>query len=89
MAVKIQPQADYVVAQSEEPETKTASGFYLPDKAAEKPKTATVIAVGKDVEGVEEGDKILYKNEYEATKYTLDSKEYVIVFRKNIVATVK
>ena len=89
MAVNVQPLADYVVAQAEEPETKTASGFYIPDKAAEKPKTAKVVAVGKEVEGVKVGDRILYKNEYEATKYSQDNTDYVIVYKKNIVATVK
>ena len=46
MGVNIKPLAEYVVAQQEEAETKTASGLYLPDKAAEKPKIAKVIAVG-------------------------------------------
>ena len=44
MSVPIQPLAEYVVAQEEQPETKTASGLYLPDKAAEKPKVAKVLA---------------------------------------------
>jgi len=47
MSVKIYPLADYVVAAQEEAETKTASGLYLPDKAAEKPRIAKVVAVGK------------------------------------------
>jgi len=89
MAVNVQPMADYVVAQAEEPEAKTASGFYLPEKAAEKPKTAKVTSVGKDVDGVKAGDRILYKNEYEATKFEDDKTTYVIVFKKNIVAVVK
>ena len=52
MAVNIQPLADYVVAKSEEAESKTASGLYLPDSAKEKPKTAKVVAVGKDVKQI-------------------------------------
>ena len=72
MSAKIQPLADYIVATPEEPETKTASGLYLPDKAAEKPKTAKVVAVGKDVEGIKVGDRVLYKNDYEATKVSLE-----------------
>ncbi len=89
MSVKIQPLADYVVAQAEEAEKKTASGLYLPEKSAEKPKTAKIVAVGKDVDGIKVGDRILYKNEYEATRYTADDNDYVIVSKKNIVATVK
>ena len=60
MSAKIQPLADYVVATQEEAETKTASGIYLPDKAAEKPKIAKVVAVGKNVKEVKVGDKIIY-----------------------------
>ena len=89
MSAKIQPLAEYVVAVAEEPETKTASGLYLPEKAAEKPRTAKVVAVGKAVEDVKVGDRILYKNDYEATKVSLGSEDYIIVFKKNIIATVK
>ena len=46
MSTPLQPLGDYVVAVAEEAETKTASGMYLPEKAAEKPKTAKVVAVG-------------------------------------------
>ncbi len=89
MAVNIHPQADYVVAKHEAPETKTASGIYLPDNAKEKPKEAVVVAVGSDVKGVSVGDKILYKNSYEATEVTQGKDEYIVVEKKNIVATVK
>jgi len=89
MAVNVQPMADYVVATKEKPETKTASGFYLPDKAAEKPETAKVVAVGKDVDGVKAGDRILYKNKYEATDFQEGDVDYVVVSKKNIVAVVR
>ena len=49
MSLKVQPLADYVVAQAEEVPTKTAAGLYLPGGAAEKPKVAKVVAVGKNV----------------------------------------
>lgn len=89
MAVNIQPMADYVVAQTEEAPAKTASGLYLPENAQEKPKTAKVVAVGKEVEGIKVGDKILYKNSYEATEVKVGNDEYLIIYKKNIVATVK
>ena len=47
MSTPLQPLADYVVTVAEEAQTKTSSGLYLPDNAAEKPKTAKVVAVGK------------------------------------------
>lgn len=88
MSVKVQPLAGYIVAQAEEAKTKTASGLYLPGGATEKPKVAKVVAVGKEVADVKVGDRILYKNEYEATNVKVDGEEYIIVYQKNIIATV-
>jgi chaperonin GroES len=88
MAVKLQPLADWVVAEQEEAATKTASGLYLPDKAAEKPKVAKVLKVGKDVKSVKTGDRIVYKS-YSTTEVKLDNKEYVLVKEEDILATVK
>lgn len=88
MSVKVQPLAGYIVAQAEEAQTKTASGLYLPGGATEKPKVAKVVAVGKEVDDIKVGDRILYKNEYEATNVKVDGEEYIIVYQKNIIATV-
>lgn len=88
MSVRIQPLADYVVAQSEEPETKTASGLYLPEKAAEKPKVAKVLAVGKDVKQIKVGDRIVYKS-YSTTEVKMGSEEYILVKEEDVLATVK
>lgn len=88
MAVNIQPLADYVVAQAEEAETKTASGLYLPDKAQEKPKTAKVVAVGKDAKQVKVGQRIIYKS-YSTTDVKVGTEEYILVKEEDILATVK
>ena len=88
MAVNLQPLADWVVAEQEEAATKTASGLYLPDKAAEKPKVAKVLKVGKDVKSVRAGDRIVYKS-YSTTEVKLDDTEYVLVKEEDILATVK
>ncbi len=88
MSAKIQPLADYVVAEGEEAETKTASGLYLPEKAAEKPKVAKVLAVGKDVKQVKVGDRIIYGG-YSNTEIKQDGTEYLLIKEENIYATVK
>jgi chaperonin GroES len=88
MSVQIQPLADYVVAQSEEPETKTASGLYLPEKAAEKPKVAKVLSVGKDVKQIKVGDRIVYKS-YSTTDVKMGTDEYILVKEEDVLATVK
>lgn len=89
MATPINPMEDYIVVQAEEAKTTTASGLYIPDSAQEKPKTAKVLAVGSDVKSVKVGDNVIYKNEYEATNVKVGKDEYVIVYKKNIIATVK
>jgi chaperonin GroES len=84
----LNPLADWVVAEQEEAVTKTASGLYLPDKAAEKPKIAKVNKVGKDVKEVKSGDRIVYKS-YSTTEVKVNDKEYILVKEEDIIATVK
>lgn len=84
----LNPLADYVLAQQEEAESKTASGLYLPDKATEKPKVAKVLKVGKEVKEIKAGDRIVYKS-YSTTEVKLDGKEYVLVKEEDVLATVK
>ncbi len=88
MADNLQPLADWVVAEQEEAITKTASGLYLPDKAAEKPKVAKVVKVGKNVKEIKVGDRIVYKT-YSTTEIKLNNKEYILVKEEDILAIVK
>jgi len=88
MGVPIQPLADYVVAQQEKAEAKTASGIYLPDAAKEKPQTAKVVAIGKTVSQVKVGDKILYKS-YSTTDVKVAGEDYILIKEEDVLATVK
>lgn len=93
----IQPLLDRVLLEKKEIEKKTASGIVLPESSAEKPSTATVVAVGpgrldeagKLVSvGVEVGDVVIYK-QYSTTEVKDNGKEYLIVDSKDILAVVK
>lgn len=88
MSVPIQPLADYVVAQQEEAQSKTASGLYLPGNAQEKPKVAKILAVGKEVKQLKVGDRIIYKG-YSTTDVKLGSDEFILVKEEDVLATVK
>lgn len=88
MAANITPLADRLVAEPIEQESKTASGIYLPENAKEKPVTARVLAVGKDVKNVKVKDKILYK-EFSTTEVKIDGKEYILLKEEDVLATVK
>lgn len=96
MATSIQPLADYVVAQQEAAESKTASGLYLPDKAQEKPKIAKVVAVGPGrigddnahiPVGVKAGDRIIYGG-YSATEVKHGGEEFLLIPEKDIYAII-
>ncbi|MEI7838170.1 MAG: co-chaperone GroES [bacterium] len=87
MKAKIQPLADYVVAQSEEPATKTVSGIYLPENSANKSQIAIVLSVGKDVKNVKQGDRIIHKG-YSSTELKLSGEDYLLVKEEDIIATV-
>ena len=83
--VPITPLADYVVVKQEEVQTKTTSGLYLPEKGAEKPKIAHILAVGPLVKDVKTGDKIVYGG-YSNTDIKIDGVEYMLVKNENIYA---
>ena len=88
MSVPIQPLADYVVAQTEQSEAKTASGLYIPGGAQEKPKVAKVVAVGTATRQIKVGDRIIYKS-YANTDVKVGSEDYLLVKEEDILATVK
>lgn len=88
MSINVQPLADYVVAQQEKAETKTASGFLLTDNAQEKPKIAKVLAVGKDVKQVKVGDRVVFKS-YSTNEIKVGAEEYILIKEEDILATVK
>lgn len=85
--VPLVPLADYVVAQQEAAQTKTASGLFLPDNSGEKPKIATVVAVGPIVKEVKIGDKIIFGG-YSNTDIKIDGVEYMLIKLENIFAKV-
>lgn len=87
MSMPLQPLGEYVVAQAEPAETKTASGLYLPQNAAEKPKIAKVLAVGVDTKVVKVGDRIVFK-EYSSTPAKVAGEDYILVKEEDILATV-
>lgn len=97
MSVSIKPLADYVVAVTEEASTKTASGLYLPNGAAEKPQVAKVVAIGPGKVGddneripmtLKVGDRILYKS-YSTTEVKVDGALYMLIKEDDVLATIK
>lgn len=88
MSVNLHPLADYIVAQGDTANERTASGLYLPNNAQEKPKTATVLATGPAVKQVKKGDRIIYKS-YSTTDVKVEKEDYILVKEEDVLATVK
>lgn len=88
MSAPLQPLGDYIVAQHEKAQSKTASGLYLPDNAQQKPETAKVVAVGKEAKQVKVGDRIVYKS-YSTTDVKVGEEKYILVKEEDVLATVK
>lgn len=97
MASKIQPLGDYVLAQAEAAQTKTASGLYIPEKSQEKSKIAKVVAVGPGRVGddneripveVKVGDRIIYGG-YSTTEVKHDGSDYMLIKEQDIYAVIK
>jgi chaperonin GroES len=62
--------------------------YYLPEKAAEKPKVAKVVAVGTNAKQVKVGDRIVAKA-YSQTEVKVGDTDYIVVKEEDILAIVK
>lgn len=81
----IKPLKDRVVAKKETPAEKTASGFFMPGDAKEKPSFAVVESVGPEVKDIKKGNKIIFKD-YTTTDVKIDDQTYLIVKEEDVLA---
>lgn len=93
----VRPLEDRVLVKPTEAETKTKSGIYLPESAAEKPITGTVIAVGpgklnddgkRTALSVKKGDKVIY-GKYAGTEVDIDGVEHKIVKESELLGIIE
>jgi chaperonin GroES len=66
---------------------KTAGGIYIPDSAKEKPQEGVVLAVGKDVEEVKSGDRVIF-GKYSPDKITMDGVEYAVIKEDDVMGVI-
>ncbi|MFZ1720617.1 MAG: co-chaperone GroES [Candidatus Moraniibacteriota bacterium] len=84
----IRPLGENVLIASEKPETKTASGIYLPETAGEKPQQGKVIAIGEsDKIKVKVGNQVIYTR-YGGTEVDIDGAVYLIITQKELLAVI-
>jgi len=87
MTMKIKPLEDRVLIEPAPAETKTKSGIFLPESAAERPVQGKVIAVGpgRTLEGgkpaplsVKKGDTVIY-SKYAGSEIEIKGKKHLIM----------
>lgn len=70
---KVKPLGNRLLVKRMEAQT-TKGGIYLPETAQEKPKVATVVAVGEKVSDVNVGDQI-YFSSYAGSEISVSGQE--------------
>jgi len=94
--MKLTPLHDRVIVKRLEVETKTASGIYIPDNAAEKPDQGEVLAVdpGKrndkgeiSAMSVKVGDRVLF-GKYSGQSVKVDGDELLVMKEDDLFAVV-
>ena len=90
MNTKIMPLGKNVLIKIATPETKTASGIFIPETASnERPQQGVVEAIGNSEEiTVKKGQKVMFKK-YSGEEFSIDGKNYVIVKAKEIIAVIE
>ena len=95
--MNLRPLHDRVIVKRLENETKTASGIYIPDNAAEKPDQGEVLAVGPGKKndqgefitlGVKVGDRVLF-GKYSGQTVKVDGDELLVMKEEDLFAVVE
>ena len=95
--MKLRPLHDRVIVKRVEQETKTASGIYIPDAAAEKPDQGEILAVGngKILESgevrkmdVKVGDRVLF-GKYAGQTVKVDGQELLVMREEDIMGVLE
>lgn len=93
----VKPLDDRVVIKPSEPESKTASGIYLPEGAKEKPMTGKIVAAGpgkltdegkRAALSVKKGDTVIY-GKYAGTEVEIDGQQHVILRESELLGVLE
>lgn len=95
--MNFKPMLDNVLVRRNEPETKTSSGFFIPDAVVGKPNTGTVLAVGPGkanksgvvipVAGIEVDNVVMF-SQGAGIPVKVDGEDYLVLKEEEIFAIV-
>jgi chaperonin GroES len=95
--MSVRPLEDRILIKPLDPETKTASGIYLPETAKERPMQGKVVAVGpgklldngqRTKPGVKKGDTVVF-GKYSGTEVEIKSVSHLIVRESELLGVVE
>ncbi len=95
--MNVRPLEDRIVIKPIEPETKTASGLFLPESAKERPMQGKVIAVGpgklmdngeRQKPLVKKGDTVVY-GKYAGTEIEIKNVPHVIMRESELLGLIE
>lgn len=85
------PLAGYIIVTGEAP-PETSFGFIVEESGKKLPERGTVVTVGKNVEDITPGDKVIFKkyapDEIEVTDDG-EKKRYLVINHEDIIAIIK
>ena len=93
---KLTPVGSHIIVKRASPSEKSAGGIVLPEKAKDKPKEGTVIAIGngkmledgkRQAMQLKSGDRVLFSS-YAGTEVTSDGQEYLVMEETDVYAVV-
>jgi len=90
MSTKITPLGDNVLVKLMQPDTKTASGIYIPDTTSnEKPAEGEVMAIGDSEKiAVKKGQVVMFKK-YGGEEIKVDNVAHIIIKSEDIIAIIE
>lgn len=95
--MSVKPLEDRILIKPLDPETKTASGIYLPESAKEKPMQGKVVALGpgklldngeRIQPGVKKGDTVVY-GKYAGTEIEIKNVKHVIMRESELLGVME
>ena len=87
--MKIKPLGKRILIKQTEQEEVTKSGIVLPGTASkEKPIIGEVLAIGKEIEDVSVGNKVIFEK-YSGTEIKDGDETYLILEKDNVLAIVE
>ena len=95
--MSVRPLEDRILIKPTEPETKTASGLFLPETAKERPMQGTVVATGpgkmldngqRTKPSVKKGDTVVF-GKYSGTEVEIKNVSHLIIRESELLGVIE